>query len=403
MTTPIPLTIPTHLTDVQLVDSVKRCVRDERHATAALIAHLAEMDARLIHLREGYPSLFGYCCGVLRLSESATYKRIEVARAVRRFPAVLDLLSQGRLNLTTARLVAPHLTNENHAELLAATAGLGKRAVEALVAARFPRPDVPPLVRKLPTPRGPLPVTNPPGARGSASPAAPEASSAAPEASSAASVAPIRPAPSRVPPPLCVPLAADRYQIRFTASGSTWRKLCMARDLLRHAVPSGDPSEIFERALTALIADLARKKCALVKSPRRKSSPPAPGSRGVPADVRREVWIRDQGRCAYVSPGGRRCGDRAFLEFHHVKPYALDGPPTVANIELRCRAHNRYEAQVVFDRPTENDVSGPNRAMAGGSDVRSRASDPTGPGASQPPHDAVGPRPGGGAPLPARL
>src|SRR5262245_25101012 len=151
-----PLTIPSHLTDVQLVDALKRCVRYERHATASLIAHLAEMDTRLIHLREGCSSLFVYCCEVLGLSESATYKRIEVARAVRRFPVVLDLLSQGRLNLTTARLVAPHLTTENHEELLAAIAGLGKRAVEELIAIRFPKPDVAPLIRKLPTPQGSL-------------------------------------------------------------------------------------------------------------------------------------------------------------------------------------------------------------------------------------------------------
>jgi hypothetical protein len=184
-----------------------------------------------------------------------------------------------------------------------------------------------------------------------------------------------------MPQPLCVPLAADRYQIRFTASGSTWRKLCMARDMLRHAVPSGDPSEIFERALTALIADLARKKCAEVKSPRRKTQPPAPGSRTVPAEVRRAVWIRDQGRCAYVSPRGRRCRERGFLEFHHVKPYALDGPPTITNIELRCRAHNRYESQVVFGRPADGTLE-PDRAAGSAADVRLSVCDSTGPGAS---------------------
>jgi len=36
------------------------------------------------------------------------------------------------------------------------------------------------------------------------------------------------------------------------------------------------------------------------------------------------------------------------VEFHHVVPYAADGRATVDNIELRCRAHNRYEAEVFF-------------------------------------------------------
>lgn len=47
------------------------------------------------------------------------------------------------------RLLARHLTPENHEELLAAASGKGKQAVEELLARRFPQPDVPPLVRKV--------------------------------------------------------------------------------------------------------------------------------------------------------------------------------------------------------------------------------------------------------------
>jgi hypothetical protein len=65
------------------------------------------------------------------------------------------------------------------------------------------------------------------------------------------------------------------------------------------------------------------------------------------ASVRREVWRRDEGRCAFSGPAGR-CGETAFLEFHHVQTYADDGPPTVENIQLRCRAHNQYEAALQF-------------------------------------------------------
>ena len=40
--------------------------------------------------------------------------------------------------------------------------------------------------------------------------------------------------------------------------------------------------------------------------------------------------------------------ETAFLEFHHLEPYAVGGESTVENIQLRCRAHNRYEAQLFF-------------------------------------------------------
>ena len=99
--------IPTHLTDSQLIEEVKRCARGERDATALLVAHLAEMDARQLHLGLGFSSLFAYCLEVLRLSESATCKRIEVARAARRFPVVLDRLADGSLSLSTLNRLAP--------------------------------------------------------------------------------------------------------------------------------------------------------------------------------------------------------------------------------------------------------------------------------------------------------
>ena len=70
-------------------------------------------------------------------------------------------------------------------------------------------------------------------------------------------------------------------------------------------------------------------------------------SRARRAAVRREVWRRDEGRCAFTGPAGR-CGETGFLEFHHVQPYADDGPATVENIALQCRAHNQYEAALLF-------------------------------------------------------
>jgi 5-methylcytosine-specific restriction endonuclease McrA len=79
-------------------------------------------------------------------------------------------------------------------------------------------------------------------------------------------------------------------------------------------------------------------------------SHPSGRSRHIPAAVRREVWRRDAGRCAFTGPAGR-CGETGFLEFHHVQPYVDDGPATVENIELRCRAHNQYEAELLFGAP----------------------------------------------------
>src|SRR5262249_2539452 len=120
--------------------------------------------------------------------------------------------------------------------------------------------------------------------------------------------------------------------------------------MLRHALPTGDDAAILDRALTALLTELARKKFGATErpGPARQTSP---SSRQIPAAVKRTVWIRDLGSCAYKGPDGRRCSERAFIEFHHVRPFAIGGEPTVSNIELRSRRHNRYEAKVFFPRP----------------------------------------------------
>ncbi len=80
----------------------------------------------------------------------------------------------------------------------------------------------------------------------------------------------------------------------------------------------------------------------------RQGGAPADESRYIPADVKRRVYVRDRGRCAFVGIDGHRCGERAFVEFHHVIPYAMGGRATVDNIQLRCHAHNGYEAEVVY-------------------------------------------------------
>ena len=122
-----------------------------------------------------------------------------------------------------------------------------------------------------------------------------------------------------------------------------------AKALLRHAVPSGDAAEIFDRAITLLVEALERRRFAETSRPRvpPRISTDTRRTRHIPAAVRRDVWRRDAGRCAFVGRDGR-CRETALLEFHHVQPYAAGGKATVANIQLRCHAHNEYEARLFF-------------------------------------------------------
>ena len=118
------------LSDTELVSRVKDLAARERGAMVLLVAHLAELDTRDVHLRAGHGSLFGYCRDVLALSEQEAFNRVAVARAARRFPVVLEMLEAGALNPTTVRLLAPRLTLDNHRAALESARGKSKLQVE---------------------------------------------------------------------------------------------------------------------------------------------------------------------------------------------------------------------------------------------------------------------------------
>lgn len=342
------------LPDPDLLEAIVRAASDERHATVDLLRLLAELDARKLYLGEGCSSLFTYCTQVLHLSEHAAYHRIEAARAARQFPVVLDLLAEGALTLTTLALLRPHLTPANYEAMLTDAGHRTKREVEHQIACLASKPDVTALVRKIATPT----VGN-----GQATPSLPETD---PEEAGPPS-APRALLVAAGPRPVVVPTAPDRFLLRITLNANTHAKLRRAQDLLRHTIPNGDPAAIFDRALTLLIDSVERQKFArteraVPRSRPRATSPSKPRVTGryIPAAVRRAVWARDDGRCAFEGPHGR-CRETGRLEFHHVVPFARGGPTDVNNLALRCRAHNAYEGELTF---------GPVRTRSGPSPVR---------------------------------
>jgi hypothetical protein len=331
-------TAPDLLSDRELLDETARIVDRERRTTAGLLALLAELDARRLYLGEGYSSLFVYCTHALHLSEPAAYSRITAARAARRFPVILALLADGAVTLTTISLLAAHLTDENHEALLEAARHKSKREIERLVAALDPQPDMPASVRK-------LPVRGDAGGRPAPDKAA---AMAACGATSMLIGAPLELRPVASPTsgrPLVAPLSPTRYLIKVTVCDGTHHKFERARALLRHVIPKGDPAEILDRALTLLVADLERTRLAATPRPRaiRPAAPNPSRSRHVRAAVKRAVWARDGGQCAFIGPRGR-CAETGLLELHHRVPYADGGTTSVDNLQLRCRSHNVFEA-----------------------------------------------------------
>jgi hypothetical protein len=329
-----------HLSDPVLLRDLAAAVARSSTATADLLAHIAEVDARRLYLPAAYPSMYAYCVGELHLCEQAAFKRIQAARAARRFPVIFEAIASGRLHLSAIVLLAPHLTEDTARVLLAAATHRTKAEIEQLLAERFPRPDVLAWITEV---TGPSATAQP----GQHAPGHVEAPLAGRCATSQLSPGIVAAGPVCDRPSL-KPLAPQRFAVQFTMSQQGHNSLRRAQDLLGHQVPCGDIAQVIERALALLVGHLERQKFAATDQPRPGRPCDTANPRYIPARIKRAVVERDGAQCTFESETGRRCEARSRLEFDHVQEVARGGEATVDGIRLRCRAHNLYTAECTF-------------------------------------------------------
>jgi hypothetical protein len=356
------------------------------------LLHLAEFDDRRAFAGAGYPSLWAYCTEVLHLREGATWRRIEAMKLLRRFPIVEAPLRTGALCLTTVNLLGPVLTEENVADLTARAAFLSKIETERLVASLRPREAPADGFRKVTARAEPQTLALVPGVdRTDPEPAAlvaaveppPTAWGPSAVSSSAALPAAVQVLPLSAPAPRTElrPVAKDAWSLRVTLDDAARAELLELAALTAHST-RGDLAAVLRDAVRCALAKHGKRRGAVRPERERKAAPAAvepspppaplraagelslaneppgavnepskaPDPRAIPMAVRQAVWDRDRGRCAWVSPGGKRCGSTWQLQLGHIQPVALGGQATVEDLRLECAAHNQYEAIRVFGR-----------------------------------------------------
>jgi hypothetical protein len=134
--------------------------------------------------------------------------------------------------------------------------------------------------------------------------------------------------------------------VQFTASEALRDKL----ERLQSLVPGSDLATLVEQAVTEKLKRLEARRFGSTEGPRKTlaQADTSGGSRSIPAPVRRAVYQRAGGRCAFVDAGGRRCDARSWLEFHHRHPQGYGGDRTPDNISLLCKSHNMYLAEIDY-------------------------------------------------------
>jgi 5-methylcytosine-specific restriction endonuclease McrA len=343
--------LPDHALTTRLLEIRKH----ERSLLVELLGLLAELDRRRTVLALGFSSLFSFCTDRLGLTKASAFRRTTAARLLARFPVIAEFLADGRLNLTTLVELRDVLDEAHATEILDRAAGRTEDQVKELVAALRPQPAPPDLLRKLPTQRNDSGGSGPelfPGstdhrAKEVSLPAAPPPP-AAPTPAANAQPAPAPARPSAGPAARLQPIAPERHVLRVTVDATFVADLEAVRQALSHKLPGAGLEVVLHECLRITLSRVEGRRRGSGKKTSAKAPPP--GSRYVPAAIRHEVWTRDGGQCAFVGSTGQRCTSRHQLELHHVDPFASGRRQTTANLTLRCRAHNRHEAEQDFGR-----------------------------------------------------
>jgi hypothetical protein len=385
------------VSDRELVGRLRELVSRSSWTEARIVAHLAELDARKLHLRMGR-SLFRYCLEALGLSQNEAHYRIQAARIARKFPIVFELLDKRQIHLTALALIRDYVTPENHLELLREVSGKTKEQILHLLAVRAPRPDVKSRIRRLPVPAGAVAVG---------------------------------------PTGTLEPRSAESYRLQLNISAGLKRKLEQLLDMTSHSNPSRDLAIAVERAVDTEIERVKKRRFGQTSRPRRnkagsvttsfggtggetieyqtterqtaepqatecqtaepqatecqtaepqatecqtaehQTGAPATtgeeaaalrltleargseegkrrgwlaneGGRHISNEVRRQVVARDGLSCSFVGEDGRRCGAQAFLQLDHERARAKRGQDTVDNLRWLCADHNRLRAEQEF-------------------------------------------------------
>src|SRR5580765_2898192 len=303
-----------HKSDAVLLIDTRELAARSKGITAELVAHLAEVEARRLHIRLGYDSMTAYCAGELNLKDHEAHRRIEAARQGRAHPVIFEALADGRLHLTAIVVLAPYLARGDADALLAECFGKTKSQIELVLARRFPQPDAPMLLTPIATaPSAPTQVV----ANTQNDSLQSESHCGFASTYGAHSGAPISP---RLEPSRITPTAPQRWKMQVTISQETHDLLREAQELLAHSIPSRDLDAVLNRALRELVRQVKARKCGAWAKPRAASPSRGgkPDERRIPVAIKRAVWQRDGGRWTFVGSGGHRCETRARLEFDHV-------------------------------------------------------------------------------------
>jgi 5-methylcytosine-specific restriction endonuclease McrA len=311
-------------TDNELIQAVTNLTRQLKFAESEVIRAIVELAQRDIHLQMGCSSVKSFLQNKLKMSEDQASKRSQTVNLIRHYPQFLEVLTSGKTHVSHLSLCAPKVTKENASKIIEFLPEKSKQELQYF-----------------------LNRINPDGS--------------------------------------LKDKAEVKVDLVISCSRTTLESFERARKLVAKDWKGTTNEDVLTAALEALLdkidpirkAERADRRAQKINestkaTPKETSNPlhaskhsaplnkECPGaaaalkierpSRYIPAAVRHQVLLRDEGRCTFVAEDGTRCEETARLTIDHITPYSQGGDHTLTNLRTLCPAHNNYVATTNLGR-----------------------------------------------------
>jgi hypothetical protein len=334
----------TDLPTIELEAEITALARRLAAGTYELLVLVGELDARGTWALSGALSCAAWLAQACDIDLATARTQVRVARALRRHPTLDRAMSDGDLSYAKARVLVPHLSDENVEALvrIAETTPAGRLGVAiATWMHRHDDPDA--IAERQHQARSCSWRTECDGMVVLTARLTPEVAGAVcavidthvMRAPAGATI----PASATGDAPAGASLAqqrADALAAAVTGGGGV-----VTAEVVVHVGPDGnalaDGTPLSDHAVAGLLPDAFVS--LLLHDTRRYPIDASPRRRSPTRRQRRVVDARSD-ECA--QPG---CHCRSFLQYDHLLPYARGGPTTLDNLQRLCGPHNRAREQ----------------------------------------------------------
>lgn len=263
------------------------CIKNYKRSEVGLIDVLTEIDRTRLYLSMGVSSLFQYCTKKLSLSESETYRFIQVTRKSVQVPELREAIREGMLTTTKASRIASIITPANQKDWIQKASTLSHRELEKEI---------------------------------------------------------VKIKPKTVKPERIQPKTSERIELRINISPKLEQKFRRAQEVLGtktleetlekmtdFTLKHKDPLQRAER--------VTRQPAASVKSSpitlEVQANGPRKFSHYIPAPLSHAVNLRDKRCCQF-----KGCSEKMWVEIHHVLPISMGGRHELSNLITLCSPHH---------------------------------------------------------------